>query len=157
MSRTSISATLAQKEKDAVLQAIATIKEKLPFLIDLSAEERKALPKMGDKSRAFVGKALEVATQNPEFLPRSFDLEEMRKDVQLFEALYPLLLSLTQLQELVDDTSLAVGSEAYAAALQVYNYAKASGQGAGLDAVVVEMGQRFARKSRKVKSQEVAF
>ena len=81
----------------------------------------------------------------------------MRKDVQLFEALYPLLLSLTQLQELVDDTSLAVGSEAYAAALQVYNYAKASGQGAGLDAVVVEMGQRFARKSRKVKSQEVAF
>ena len=73
MSRTSISATLARKEKDAVLQAIATIKEKLPFLIDLSAEERKALPKMGDKSRAFVGKALEVATQNPEFLPRSFD------------------------------------------------------------------------------------
>ncbi|QSJ15785.1 hypothetical protein JYQ62_28905 [Nostoc sp. UHCC 0702] len=157
MSRTSISATLAQKERDAVLQAIATIKEKLPFLIDLSAEERKALPKMGDKSRAFVGKALEVATQNPEFLPRSFDLEEMRKDVQLFEALYPLLLSLTQLQELVDDTSLAVGSEAYAAALQVYNYAKASGQGAGLDTVVVEMGQRFARKPRKVKSQEVPF
>ncbi len=112
---------------------------------------------MGDKSRAFVSKALEVAAQNPEFLPRSFDLEEMRKDVQLFEALYPVLLSLTQLQELVDDTSLAVGSEAYAAALQVYNYAKASGQGAGLDAVVVEMGQRFARKPGKSKSQKAAL
>ncbi|RUR84180.1 hypothetical protein ACF3DV_30235 [Chlorogloeopsis fritschii PCC 9212] len=154
MSRTTVSATLATKDRDAVLQAIATIKEKLPFLIDLSAEERKALPKMGDKSRAFVSKALEAATQNPDFLPRSFDLEEMRKDVQLFEALYPLLLSLTQLQELVDDTFLAVGSEAYAAALQVYNYAKASGQGSGLDTVVEEMGQRFARKSRKGKSQE---
>jgi hypothetical protein len=153
MPTSSISATLAQTDKDAVMQAIATIKEKLPFLIDLSAEERKALPKMGDKSRAFVSKALEIATQNPDFLPRSFDLEEMRKDVQLFEALYPLLLSLSQLQELVDDTSLAVGSEAYAAALQVYNYAKASGQGSGLDTVVVEMGQRFARKSRKAKSQ----
>lgn len=94
-----------------------------------------------------------MATQNPEFLPRSFDLEEMRKDVQLFEALYPLLLSLTQLHELVDDTSLAVGSEAYAAALQVYNYAKASGQGSGLEAVVEEMGQRFVRRSRRVKSQ----
>ncbi len=34
------------------------------------------------------------------------------------------------------------------------HYAKASGQGAGLDGAVEEMGQRFARKSRKVKSQE---
>lgn len=154
MTVTPISATLGQTDRDAVMDAIATIKAKLPFLIDLSAEERKALPKMGDKSRAFVSKALEVATQNPDFLPRSFDLSEMRKDVQLFEALYPLLLSLTQLQELVDDTCMAVGSEAYASALSVYNYAKASGQGAGLDAVVGEMGQRFARKSRKAKVQE---
>ncbi|MBN3908350.1 MAG: hypothetical protein HWQ35_17950 [Nostoc sp. NMS1] len=156
MSTTPISATLAPTQRDAVFQAIATIKENLPFLVDLSADDRKALPKMGDKSRAFVSKALEVATQNPEFLPRSFDLEEMRKDVQLFEALYPLLLSLTQLQDLVDDTSLAVGSEAYAAALQVYNYAKVSGQGTGLDTMVEEMGQRFSRKNRKVKSQQVA-
>jgi hypothetical protein len=154
MPMSSVSATLAQTDRDAVMQAIATIKAKLPFLIDLTADDRKALPKLGDKSRAFVSKALEVATQNPDFLPRSFDLEEMRKDVQLFEALYPLLLSLTQVQELVDDTYMAVGSEAYAAALQVYNYAKASGQGAGLDAAVEEMGQRFARKSRKVKVQE---
>jgi hypothetical protein len=34
MSTAPISATLAQSERDAVLQAIATIKEKLPFLID---------------------------------------------------------------------------------------------------------------------------
>ena len=139
-----------------MLQAISTIKEKLPFLVDLSSDDRKALPKMGDKSRAFVSIALEVAVQNPEFLPRSFDLEEMRKDVQLFEALYPVLRSLTQLQ-LVDDTTLAVGSEAYAAALQVYNYAKASGQGAGLDAVVVEMGRRFARKAGKAKSEKAVL
>ncbi len=157
MSTTRISATLTSTEKDAVLQAIATIKEKLSFLVDLSSDDRKTLPKMGDKSRAFVSKALEVAAQNPEFLPRSFDLDEMRKDVQLFEALYPVLLSLTQLQELVDDTTLAVGSEAYAAALQVYNYAKASGQGTGLDAMVVEMGQRFARKAGKAKSEKAAL
>ncbi len=151
---TPISATLTQLDRDAVMDAVATIKAKLPFLIDLTADDRKALPKMGDKSRAFVSKALEVATQNPDFLPRSFDLEEMRKDVQLFEAMYPILVALTQLQELVDDTCLAAGSEAYAAALQVYNYAKVSEQGGGLDAVVSEMGQRFARKPRKAKSQE---
>lgn len=104
-----ISATLTQADRDAALAAITTLKEKLPFLIDLTTEERKALPKMGDKSRAFVSKALEVATQNPDFLPRSFDLEEMRKDVQLFEAMYPIVMAMTQLQELLDDTYVTVG------------------------------------------------
>ena len=154
MTTNRISATLDQADRDAVMAAISTIKDRLPFLLDLAPEERKTLPKMGDKSRAFVSKALEVATQNPDFLPRSFDLEEMRKDVQLFEALYPLLLSLTQMQELMDDTCMAVGSEAYAAALQVYNYAKVSDQGAGLDSMVEEMGRRFARKSRRTNVQE---
>jgi len=153
MSVSSISATLDSKDRDAVMAAVATIKAKLPFLIDLSTDERKALPKMGDKSRAFVSKALEVATQNPDFLPRSFNLDEMRKDVALFEAMYPVVVALAQLQELMDDTYTTVGSEAYAAALQVYNYAKASGQGAGLDSVVDELGQRFARKAKKAKPQ----
>ncbi|MBD2039025.1 hypothetical protein H6F76_29160 [Leptolyngbya sp. FACHB-321] len=148
-----ISAALTQSDREAVMDAITTIKTRLPFLIDLTAEECKALPKMGDKSRAFVSKALEVATQNPDFLPRSFDLEEMRKDVQLFEAMYPIVIALAQLQELVDDTTTAAGSEAMAAALQVYSYAKASGQGAGLEGLVEELGQRFARKTRKPKPQ----
>lgn len=152
MTTNQISATLDQTNRDAMMAAIATLKEKLPFLIDLTAQH-KSLPKMGDKSWAFVSKALEVATQNPDFLPRSFDLEEMRQDVELFESLYPILLSLTQLHELVDDTCIAVGSDAYAAALVVYNFAKASGKGAGLDAVADEMGRRFARKSRKVEAQ----
>lgn len=148
-----ISAALTQTDREAVMSAITTIKTRLPFLIDLTADERKALPKMGDKSRAFVSKALEVATQNPDFLPRSFDLDEMRKDVQLFEAMYPIVVALAQLQELVDDTTTAAGSEAMAAALQVYSYAKASGQGAGLEGLVEELGQRFARKTRKPKPQ----
>ena len=50
----------------------------------------------------------------------------------------------------VDDTYFAAGSEAYAAALLVYQFAKihniASG---GLDDTVGDLGRRFARKSRK--------
>ncbi len=145
-----VSAKLSQADKDAVLVAIKTIKDKLPFLIDLTTDERRALPKLGDKSRAFVVKALEVATQNPTFLPRSFDLEEMRTDVELFEEMYPILLGMAQLNELIEDTVTEVGSEAYAAALLVYNYAKAADVGSGLDGVVDEMGKRFARKSKKL-------
>ena len=156
MTTNRISAALTQADRDAVMTAILTIKSKLPFLVDLTAEERKALPKMGDKSQAFVTKALEVATQNPDFLPRAFDLNEMRRDVELFEKMYPIVLALSQLQELVDDTAMAAGSEAYAAALQVYHYAKASGQGSGLEGIVNEMGQRFVRKPRKAKTGATA-
>lgn len=81
----------------------------------------------------------------PDFLPRSFDLNEMRQDIELFEALYLILLSLTQSQELVDDTSVTVGSEAYATGLMIYNYAKVSGKGSGLDSMVDDLGRRFAR------------
>ncbi|MBW4569954.1 MAG: hypothetical protein KME31_18575 [Tolypothrix carrinoi HA7290-LM1] len=149
MADNKISANLSATDRLAVMDAIATIREKLPFLVDLTTEDRRTMLKMGDKSRAFVSKALEVATQNPEFLPRSFNVEEMRRDLALYEALYPILLSLTQLQELVDDTYIAIGSEAYAAALAVYNYAKASGDVTGLDAVIDEMGRRFTRRSKK--------
>ena len=54
MSDNRISASLSQADRDAVMKAIATIREKLPFLVDLTTEERRSLPKMGDKSRAFV-------------------------------------------------------------------------------------------------------
>jgi hypothetical protein len=149
MANNRISANLTPADREAVMKALTTIRQKLPFLIDLTSEDRRTIVKMGDKSRAFVIKALEVATQNSDFLPRSFDLEEMRRDLALYEALYPVLLSLTQLQELVDDTCMAAGSEAYTSALAIYNYAKASGDVTGLDAVIDEMGRRFTRRPKK--------
>lgn len=143
-----INATLSAADATAVMDAINTIRTKLPFLLDLTLDERRALPKMGDKSRAFVSQALDVAKQNPDVLPRSFDVDEMSKDVELANALQPIMLALTQLQELVDDTYLLVGSEAYMAALLVYQYARAGGKGEALDGLLDVLSQRFARKSR---------
>jgi hypothetical protein len=82
-------------------------------------------------------------------LPRSFDLDELQRDVELFEAVYPLAMALAQLQSDLDDTLTAISSDAYTAALQVYRYAKAHGDGSGLDAHIEELGQRFDRSTRK--------
>jgi len=149
MASTQVSASLSASDQAAVLAAIAQIKASMEFLIDLTTQDRRQLLKMGDKSRAFVSRALEVATQNPDFLPRSFDLEEMRRDVELMSAMEPVFLALKQLYELVDDTYMAVGSEAYAAALSVYSYAKANHRGAGLDTAVRDLGIRFANQGRR--------
>ena len=131
-----IDASLSVAARDEILELIAQIRAKLPFLIDLSPEERQTLPKMGDKSRAFVSGALQLAEQDDQYLPRSFDVPEMRKDVELADALDPIAVALRQLSEFVDDTYIEVGSEAYTAALVVYQSAKRNGQGAALDGLL---------------------
>jgi hypothetical protein len=146
-----VSATLSQADMDAIAAAIDTIQKRLPFLVDLVATERSELPKMGNKSRSFVAQALEVADMNSDFLPRSFDVAEMRRDIELYEKLNRILMSLTQLQDMVDDTCLLAGSEAYTAALTVYNYAKTSAINAnGMEPIVNEMREHF-RKPPKAK------
>ena len=143
-----IRATLSQADQQAVLAAIKVIREKLPFLIDLTPEERSGLPTMGDRRRGFVAQALAIAEQNEGILPRSFDVAEMDKDVALLASLRPILTALAQLCELVEDTYMAAGSEAYRSALLVYQFARAAGKGAALDSTLDALGQSFARKSR---------
>lgn len=154
MSDNRISAELTAADLEAIRTALNTIKDKLPFLVDLTPEESKALSRMGDKSRAFVSKALEVAETNPEILPRYFDVSEMRQDLALYEKLYPVAMQLAQLSELVNDTIALAGSEAHDGARLVYKFAKASDAGAGLEPLVADMGKRYrAQGQRKAKTE----
>lgn len=154
MPNNTISASISPADQEVIFDAIAIIKDKLGFVIGLTQEERKSLSRMGDKSRAFVNKAIEVATQNAELMPRCLDIAEMRRDVELVEALYPVMLSIAQLQELIEDTCLLAGSEAYAAARIAYNAARVNGKSMGLETAVEEMGKRYSRKSRKTSQSD---
>jgi len=151
-----IDAELPIGKRDQIIDLINQIRALLPFLIDLSPEDRQALPKMGDKSRAFVTGSLRLATQDDSYLPRSFDVAEMRKDVELAEALLPIVVALKQLTEYVDDTYIQVGSEAYTAALVVYQSAIRYGLGAALDGLLAALGERFARKSKEKPDENTA-
>ena len=146
MNTNRISATLSQTDQDAVLTAIATIRQKLPFLIDLTTAERVTIPKLGDKTQAFVKKALDVAAQNPDMLPAGSFLEEMRKDAQLFENLAPIRLAIDLLQKQVDDTTTQVGGEAYASARTIYTVSKTPFARAALRTAADDLGKRFSRK-----------
>ena len=150
-----VSGTLSSESYENVMQSVAEIKANLDFLVDLTLEERKRLSKMGDKSRAFVDRAYDLATQNPAFLPRSFDLEEMQRDVELFRAMHPLMITFKQLYEQLDDTYRAVGADSFSAALAVYNYAKISDAGLAMDEVLKDMGRRFSRRTRQDEEDEL--
>ena len=93
-------------------KAITTIEENLPELINLTAEDRRTLPKIGDKSYAFVTKSFEYARQNPKVVPNFMDMAEFEKDTNGFNNLKKVLNPLQQLVEKLDDTTLLTGSEA---------------------------------------------
>jgi hypothetical protein len=149
-----ISATLTDKDIQEIKAALQTIQKKLPFLITLSTEERRKLYKMGDKSLAFVNNSLSAAQSNRDILPASFNLDEFVRDYQLATTLTDLLLKLEQLTEQVDDTLMAVGSEAMGSSLTVYDYVKtAAKKTPGLKTLAEQLGERFkAIKTKPAKA-----
>ena len=130
------------------MTALATVEQKLPFMVNLTVDERKARPKLGDKSRTFIKKAVDVAGQNTSVLPASCDLSKMRNDAQVFEGFFKIQLVINRLQKQVNDTTLEIGTQAYTAARDVYAAAKSRFGRAAMETAANELGQRFTRKSK---------
>jgi hypothetical protein len=144
-----ISANLANSNYNDILQKLAEITELLPFLINLTAEERRSGLKMGDKSLAFVTKALEYAEANPNLVPPYLDVVEFRKDDTLREQVEKILRAVEQLAEMLSDTRLALGKEEFEQALIFYNSAKQAAKGnvPGVDSIVNDLAERFPGNS----------
>ncbi|MDX2216458.1 MAG: hypothetical protein SFY66_24550 [Oculatellaceae cyanobacterium bins.114] len=137
-------ATLSDADLQLIKQSLATIRDKMPFLITLSVEERKRLYKMGDKRLAFVQNSLNAAQSNRNILPASFDVDAFANDYRLATHLTELLMLMRQLTEQVDDTLIAVGSETMGNSLTVYDYVKtAAKKTPGLKAIAEQLGTLF--------------
>lgn len=156
MAYQNISAQLSEQDLTEIHTAIATIEQRLPFLVNLTAKERRHLFKMGDKSLAFVSNSVATAQQNANILPPSFDLVEFSQDFDLTQHLNEILMELKQLTEQVDDTLMAVGSEAMQSSLAVYDYVKtAAKHQPGLKTAADQLGERFAviGRAKRIKKE----
>jgi hypothetical protein len=147
MSQNIISITFDDKALANIDTAINALEVEFHDLIDLSVAERRALPKMGDKSEAFCRQILNVLAQNPQLVPPSLDLAEAQRDLQALDVLRSRSTRLRQMAGRVEDTELALGSDVMSAALDGYAILKVLGKGSGLEALRKEVGARFAKKS----------
>ena len=86
-------------------------------------------------------------------LPDNFDLEEFERDVSLYHSLIPINIALSKLSELIDSTMIAVGSDAYNSALDVYAFAKMTDGVSGLEDLRSTLSSRF-RKGGSRNNQE---
>lgn len=116
-----ISTTISQKEIDEILKAIERINNLLPQLITLSNEEKAALPKVSFSNIDFVNEVLDMAEENPDQVPDTINIPEIRKDIELIESITKILRPLKQLEKKLEDSALLAGSEAYIPSLAIFN------------------------------------
>lgn len=152
-----ISAAISAQDKAEIKQAIALIESKLPFLLGLTADERKVLPKINRQNKLFVDETIQACADNGAILPAFIKVDEMRKDFDLFVDLGDIALPLSQLYEKVRDTQMLAGSESFSTSLAVYKMfqlAAASGM-PGMDTVADKLAERFSGQGTPSEEQPV--
>ncbi|MGE0079509.1 MAG: hypothetical protein AB7S48_16730 [Bacteroidales bacterium] len=119
-----ISAEITQEVIDQITTDIADIQAKLPFAIKLSSAVKKAMPKLEDARSPFVSKCLFYGRKESKIIPPYTNLDELERDLKLFNNLQNIAKEINRLADIVNDTRIAAGSDAYSAALTIYNSAK---------------------------------
>jgi len=113
-------ATLAE-----VMQAIEVLRTKLvPLLKTLSDQDRRELPKLGDRTMPFVQKSFDYTGIHPDLVPPYLDRDAFRIDLEALKLLQTIERELEPVMTALADSIMLVGSEAYQAALLFYNNLK---------------------------------
>ena len=142
-----VSGELTDEQLRASLEAVKALDKSLDFLISLSPDARKHMIKLRADHVDFVHQMKSVCNQQPDFLPRQFELAEFDLDVALSSQLEQLETAISNFARRVEDTMMGVRSDMYAGALEAYNYLRIAKEGDGLDVHRRELGLFFKRKS----------
>ena len=104
-----IEVNIPEADMSEINQAITTLNEKLlPHLVNLSPGDRLELPKMGDKTVAFVTKSISHMEENPNLIPKYLEVAPVKVDLAAIEMLRKILSALKNLADMADDTMLPV-------------------------------------------------
>lgn len=140
-----ISAELSDADKTTILTKIAEIGALLPFLLNLTKQERMTLPKLGAGSLAFDEQCADYMESAPNLIPPFVDPAEVTKDRNLREALAEVWRELKMLCEMLDDTLMLVGNEIWMADLTYYQTVRQAARRdvPGADTIYDELRARF--------------
>lgn len=143
-----ISMNLTNEQLAAVDAALTALENNLSEMVALTADQRRTMRRMGNKSEAFCRQTLSLLEQNPQIVNPNLGLEGVIADLACLDVLRPRLQRLTRLSERGADTQAALGSDVMSGALQGYGLLKLSGRDQGLEALRTSLGARFAKKPK---------
>ena len=123
-----------------------------PYLINLTPEQRKELPKLGDKSTAFVIKGIDYLHTPTSPIPSYVNVPELEIDFKLIEDLRKLLQVIMPTIDMIDDTMTLAGSDTYMSVLAFYSYIKGAAKlnVPGAQTIYDDMSERFSHRTAKL-------
>lgn len=142
---------LTDEEKATIKQALTDLNNVLmPKLTVLGKGEKRDLLIMGDKSVAFVEKALEVSRQENGLLSSFIEQQAFESDVKAIETLRSFEYQVKAINSAIDDSYALAGNEAYKTALMVYSLMKNAAKigHPGAKEKVEELSARFPGRKR---------
>ncbi len=141
-----VNGLLSDQDRDTIEQHLEQADQLLPFLINLNSDERQTGVKLGERSHRFAQKIMRYVSKNPQLLPGFIDQNKLEERYQLWENLYSINVTTSQLAEGINDTLMAAGSELFDDLLTIYHQVKlANGYIPGIDTVHNDLAQRFER------------
>ena len=144
---------ISPKEIENAVKALKRLRQAMPFLIALSPLERSHSSNVGPKSLNAAQVSLLAAREYPAILPAGFDLAHFERTVQVFGGLSQCQTALKELSTDVQDTLLAVGTDALKGTQQIRALVKAAVKTTpGLS----EIAQRLTTRTQRGVGAEVA-
>jgi hypothetical protein len=153
MTQNLVTLNLTPEQLATVDHALTELETQLEGMIALTAQQRRALRRMGDKSEAFCRQALRVLEQNPQMVPPNVPLADAVADLNALDQLRPRMIRLARLSERAADTDVALGSDVMTVALQGYGLLKLTGRSEGLEPLRRELKARFRKSARQPQAE----
>ena len=125
-----------------------------PYLHPLTTKQRKEIPKMGDKTLAFVTKMAEYAQSLSSLMPSYLDVPGLVIDAATSNNLLEIFQELNGFTTDVDSTRKVSGSEGYVGALIGYGALQGAAKNnqPGAQAAIGTVSPRFARTPTAAKA-----
>jgi hypothetical protein len=126
MSKPVISVVLTDADKLAIITNIKNSKLLMPWLVNLTNDERMYMRKTGSKREGYVKDVYDTSIANPSALPAEFKLEEWTKVETLIKQTIEVKGVISSFLEGIDDTILLLGADRIHYADLAYGYLKQS-------------------------------
>lgn len=141
-----ISIDLSDDRLQKVWDKVNGIKQEMPFLIDMSPQERRTRSVMNSARKPFVEKTIAYGEKDPRIVPNYVNIDEMKKNMKLYKQLEELGAEIKRIGEMLSDTGAAIGESLWTGGLSIYDSSKmASRNGVpGIDSVVNDLKAFFA-------------
>ncbi|MEI8203555.1 MAG: hypothetical protein WCH34_11115 [Bacteroidota bacterium] len=142
--------TITPANTTAIVAIPAEVETQLPFLINLTKDERKTMRKMGTKKAGFVADAHAGALAHTDELPANYDVSVFTEKMLIMATLPYLRQELEKIVEKMRDTEMQLGHELMQHADFTYEHLKlGSKENAPVKEIVGELGATYKGQGKK--------